>query len=268
MLTLAAMTDGEDLSAQGMGLDKSRPNVARVYDYWLGGKDNFEADRAEAERLLEVLPDLPRIVRENRLFLRKAVHWLAAERGIRQFLDVGAGLPTVSNTHEVAQAAAPGSRVAYVDSDPVVVSHATALLANGRDVIALPGDAADPAAVWAAPRVSALFRSGEPCAIILALVLHFFPPGEAHRIVTEFARLAPPGSYLVASVGACAPAFTRAYSVRTVHDYGPDDVRAMLSGLELVEPPGLTDALDWAPGAAAGAGRTGSRALAAVAFTS
>jgi hypothetical protein len=139
---LRVMTGGENGAARLPDLDTSRPSIARVYDYWLGGTDNFEADRQEAERLLRVYPGLDRLARENRLFLRRAVHWLATDCGIRQFLDIGSGLPTASNTHEVAQAAVPDSRVAYVDNDPMVVLHAAALLADGRDVIAVRGNAA------------------------------------------------------------------------------------------------------------------------------
>jgi hypothetical protein len=109
------VTGGDKGAARRPDLDTTRPSIARVYDYWLGGKDNFKADREEAERLLQIYPDLRRLARENRQFLRRAVHWLAAERGIRQFLDIGSGLPTASNTHDVAQAAAPDAKVAYVD---------------------------------------------------------------------------------------------------------------------------------------------------------
>src|SRR5690348_15346080 len=108
-------TDG----AIAMALDVSKPNIARVYDYWLGGKDNFAADRAEAGRLLEIYPQLPRLARENRLFLARAVTWLAAQ-GIGQFLDIGSGLPTAQNTHQAAQAVNPACRVVYADYDPLV----------------------------------------------------------------------------------------------------------------------------------------------------
>ena len=118
-------------------LDASRPNIARVYDYWLGGKDNYAADRADAERLVAIYPHLPKLARHNRLFLARAVAWLAG-RGIRQFLDIGCGLPTAQNTHQIAQATRPDCRVIYVDSDPVVVSHARALM-SGTDVTAICG---------------------------------------------------------------------------------------------------------------------------------
>ncbi|HEY1818758.1 MAG TPA: SAM-dependent methyltransferase [Trebonia sp.] len=260
------VTGLENDAEQPSGLESSRPNIARMYDYWLGGKDNFLADRQEAERMLEVSPDLGRLARENRLFLRRAVHWLATDYGIRQFLDVGPGLPTASNTHEVAQAAAPGSRVAYIDKDPVVVLHAAELLADDRDVIAVRGDAADPAAILADPRVSALLQPGEPYAVILAAVLHFFSLDDARRIITEFADQAPPGSYLIVSVGSSGRKLAREYSAATLHDHSPDEIRTLFTGLEIVDPPGLVDALYWEPRTTVTASsRADRRVMAAVA---
>jgi len=249
-------------------LDTSRPAIARVYDYWLGGTDNFEADRAEAERLLTVNPDLRRLAGENRQFLRRAVHWLAADRGIRQFLDVGSGLPTASNTHEVARAAAPDSKVAYVDKDHMVVLHANALLGAGLDVVAVHGDAAEPAAILADPRVSTLIDPSRPCAVILAAVLHFFSLAAARRIIADFTALIAPGSYLVISVGSSGSTLARAYAAGTLHDHTPDQIAALLAGLELIDPPGLVDALHWAPAIPATAPpKPGGRILAAVART-
>jgi hypothetical protein len=239
---------GSEDAAQRRGLDTSRPNIARVYDYWLGGKDNFQADREEAKRLLETYPFLPGLARQNRLFLGRAVRWLAADRGIRQFLDVGSGLPTASNTHDVAQAAAPESKVAYVDKDPLVVLHADALLADGHNVVAVRGDAADPAAILADPRVNTLIQPGRAQAIILAAVLHFFPHAVARRIITEFTRLAAPGSYLIISVGSSGSRMAREYAAGTLHDHSTDQIRALLTGLEIIDPPGLVDARNWKPG--------------------
>ncbi len=246
--------------------DRSRPNIARVYDYWLGGKDNFDADREEAERLLAINPDLRRLAQENRQFLRRAVRWLAADCGIRQFLDVGSGLPTASSTHDVAQAAAPGSKVAYVDKDPVVVLHADALLADGHDVIAVRGDAAEPTAILADARVRTLIEPGRPYAIILAAVLHFFPLTVARRIIAEFASLTTPGSYLIMSVGSSGGRLAREYAAGSLHDHSPDEIRTLLAGLEIIDPPGLVDAVNWVPGTPAPEPpRSGGRILAAVA---
>lgn len=244
------------------------PSIARVYDYWLGGNENFEVDREQAERLLEINPDLRRLATENRLFLGRAVRWLATDCGIRQFLDVGSGLPTARNTHDVAQAVASDSVVAYVDNDPVVVAHAAALLADGHDVIAVRGDAAQPAAILADRRVSALIQPNRPYAVILAAVLHFFPLAAARRIITEFAGLAPSGSYLIISVGSSGRSLAREYSAGTLHDHSPEEIRSLLVGLEVIDPPGLVDAVYWAPGIPVPAqAQSGGRIMAAVART-
>ncbi len=128
------------------GIDISRPNVARIYDYLLGGKDNFAADREAARRLIEAIPDVAAIARDNRSFLGRVVRYLATRGGIRQFLDLGGGLPTQANVHELAQGVAPDARVVYVDNDPVVASHGRALLASGDRVGMVLGDLRDPPA--------------------------------------------------------------------------------------------------------------------------
>ena len=262
------VTGRESGDAQPAELDTSVPKIARVYDYWLGGTANFEVDRDQAERLLEINPDLRRLAAENRMFLGRAVRWLATDCGIRQFLDVGSGLPTASNTHDVAQAAAPDSKVAYVDNDPGVVPHAAALLAGVNDVIAVRGDAAEPAAILDDPGVSALIHPSRPYAVILAAVLHFFPVAAARRIITEFAGLAPPGSYLVISVGTSGRKLASEYRAGTLHDHSPEEIRALLAGLEVIDPPGLVDAVHWVPGSTAPAApQSSGRVLAAVART-
>jgi hypothetical protein len=134
-----------------MRIDASVPNAARVYDFFLGGKDNFGSDRKLAQKVLAVLPDTADVCRANREFLQRSVRYLAGQAGIRQFLDVGTGLPTMGSVHEVAQETAPGARVAYVDYDPVVLSHAKALLATGQDVIVTEGDLRLPGNILAEP---------------------------------------------------------------------------------------------------------------------
>jgi hypothetical protein len=247
-------------------LDTSKPNIARVYDYWLGGKDNFVADREEAERMLAVYPYLRERVRENRLFLARAVTWLA-EQGIRQFLDVGSGLPTAQNTHETAQKVDPACRVAYVDYDPVVVAHAKALLAGGT-VTAIQGDIGDPASILANPAVLDLIQPGEPVGLILALVVHFFEAETAAEIVAAFAKSVAPGSYIVLSVGSgdeqAGDAVAREYKAGTFHYHAPRQVAGFFQGLELVGT-GLADARDWDPDStAAPAPRQGAGILAGV----
>jgi len=145
--------------------DTSVANQARMYDYLLGGKDNYAADRAEARRLLRIYPPLRAMARENRAFLARAVTW-AAGQGVSQFLDLGAGLPTVHNTHQVARAVKPAAAVAYVDTDPVVLAHARALLATGDGVTAVAADLRDPAAALADPGLRAVIDPARPAAVL------------------------------------------------------------------------------------------------------
>src|SRR5271166_3685058 len=146
------------------GIDTTRPNVARIYDYLLGGKDNFAADREAAKRLIQAIPDIAAIARDNRSFLGRVVRYLAIEGGIRQFLDLGSGLPTQANVHELAQAVAPGARVVYVDNDPVVTSHGQALLASGDHVGMVSGDLRNPASILRHPDVLSLLNLAQPLA--------------------------------------------------------------------------------------------------------
>ena len=164
-------TEGTELPP----FDPSVPNPARMWNYWLGGKDNFAADRDAAERVLEVMPSLPMIARAARLFLIDVVHQLAAGHGVRQFLDIGTGLPTADNTHDVAQRAAPESRIVYVDYDPVVLSHARALLTSSPEgrTDYLQADLRDTDTILkGAARTLDLTR---PVAILLIAVVHFIP---------------------------------------------------------------------------------------------
>jgi SAM-dependent methyltransferase len=229
--------------------DPSRPNIARIYDYWLGGKDNYAADRAEAERLIAVYPRLPLLARQSRLFLARAVQWLA-KQGITQFLDLGCGLPTGQNTHEIAQAVHRDCRVVYVDADPVVISHAQALL-RGPGVTAIYGDLAEPSEILAELRARHLINLAEPTAVILAMVLHFFDATTAHDIVATFARAVTPGSYFVLSMGSgdeqTGDALTREYEAGTLYNHSLAQIAAFLEDLEPI-PPGVTDAVAWMPG--------------------
>jgi O-methyltransferase involved in polyketide biosynthesis len=242
-------TPAECWPAEPALFDTSTPNIARVYDYWLGGKDNYAADRAEAERLIAVYPWLPFLARQSRLFLARAVQWLA-KQGVTQFLDLGCGLPTGQNTHEIAQAVHPDCRVVYADADPIVVAHARALL-QGPGVTAIRGDIAEPDAILAEVRAQRLVNLAEPTAIVLAMVLHFFDAATVSEIVTTFARAVPPGSYLVLSVGSgdeeTGDALTREYQAGTLHNHSFKQIAAFVEDLELV-PPGVTDAMAWIPG--------------------
>ena len=183
-------------------VDVTRPHDARMYDYFLGGKDHFAADRAVADEALAKVPSTRTMARENRAFLGRAVRFLAEEAGIRQFLDIGTGLPTAENVHEVAQGIAPESRVVYVDNDPMVIAHARALLKSspqGRTAY-VQADFRNPDAILSHPAVRETLDFGQPVALMIFLLLHFIPDRDrpAEILATLLGAL-PPGSYLAAS---------------------------------------------------------------------
>ena len=178
--------------------DTSVAHIARVYDYWLGGKDNYAADREAAEQAIAANPGIRAGVRANRAFLARAVRYLAGECGIRQFLDIGTGIPTADNTHEVAQSVVPQSRVVYVDNDPIVLLHARALLASGPAGTAdyIDSDLRDTDRILAGAARTLDF--GEPIAVMMLLVLHLIPDSDdPYGIVSRLKAAIPPGSYLV-----------------------------------------------------------------------
>ena len=177
------------------------PNPARIYDYFLGGKDNFPADREVAEQVVAIAPVARDIVEDNRAFLRRAVRLLAGEAGIRQFIDLGSGLPTRGNVHEIAQAVAPDARVVYVDNDAMVVTHSRALLA-GDNTAAIEADLRDPDSVMEHPEVRQLIDFDQPIALLLLAILHFVPDDEdPFGVVARFRDALPAGSYLALSHG-------------------------------------------------------------------
>jgi hypothetical protein len=177
------------------------PNPARIYDYLLGGKDNFPADRDVADQLLAIAPVARDVVEDNRAFLRRAVRYLTREAGIRQFIDLGSGLPTQGNVHEIAQADAPDARVVYVDNDPMVVTHSRALLA-GDNTVAIQADLREPEVLLGHPEVRELIDFDQPIALLLMAILHFLPDEqEPVGIVTRFRDALPTGSYLAVSHG-------------------------------------------------------------------
>ena len=226
--------------------DTSRPNIARVWDYWLGGKENFAADRELAEKMLAVHPVTAQMARENRQFLGRAVSYVAG-RGVRQFIDVGAGLPTALNTHDIARRADPQARVAYVDNDPVVISHARSLLAKSPGVIAVPGDMRDPGAILGDDGLTALIDLAEPC-VIMSGVLHFADPGTARLVAAAFARVLAPGSYLIISVGSGNPDegdnFTATYTAARIYIHPLPEIVSFFAGLDFV-PPGVVPVMYW-----------------------
>jgi S-adenosyl methyltransferase len=183
-------------------IDVSKAHPARMYDYYLGGKNHFAADRAVTDKVLASWPAARVGLRENRGFLGRAVRFLAAEAGIRQFLDIGSGLPATNNVHEVAQAVAPSARVVYVDNDPLVMAHARALLTStpqGRTAY-VEDDLRSPASILSSPAVRSVLDFDRPIALMLVAVLHFLPDEDKpEEMVGELLDALPPGSYLAAS---------------------------------------------------------------------
>jgi predicted RNA methylase len=233
------------------------PNVARMYDYLLGGKDNYPADRAAAERAFAATPE--DVVRggvlSNRQFLGRAVRYLAAELGVRQFLDIGTGLPTMNNVHEVAFAAAAGTRVVYVDNDPVVIAHARDMLNGVPNATIIHGDLRDPAGILADRALRSRLDFSQPIAVLLVAVLHFITDEEGpRRIVTALMDAVPVGSYLVVSHVSADGVPIAARAARAWDDASAGlymrsraEVAAMLAGYSLVDPGELVWASQWHP---------------------
>ena len=189
-----------DETSAATGVDSSRPSVARMYDYYLGGKDNFPADREAGGQVRAHFPEIVDSARADRAFLGRVVRYLAGEAGIRQFLDIGTGIPTADNTHEVAQAAAPACRIVYVDNDPIVLAHARALLTSSPQGVTdyLDADARDTDKLLQA--AAKTLDLGRPVALMLLGILnHILDDGEAHAIVNRLLDAVPSGSYLVIS---------------------------------------------------------------------
>jgi SAM-dependent methyltransferase len=236
-------------------IDPSVPTIARVYDYWLGGKDNFAVDRELAEKFVRADPLAREGVRSNRAFLGRAVRFLAGEAGVRQFLDIGTGIPTAHNTHEVAQSVDPRCRVVYVDNDPMVLTHARALLTSVTAPTAyVDADARDTAKILG--EAEQTLDLGQPVAIMMIGLLHCIPDADdPYRVVAELVSALPPGSYLAISHPAAdihaeemaegAAMMNTALAVPlTFRPY--DQVIAFFDGLDLVEP-GVVSTTRWRP---------------------
>ncbi|MCX3291448.1 SAM-dependent methyltransferase [Streptomyces sp. NEAU-H22] len=178
-------------------IDISVPSVSRMYDYYLGGSHNFEVDREAARRAMEFMPGLPKVMQANRAFMRRAVEY-AAGQGISQFLDVGSGIPTFGNVHEVAQAARPGARVVYVDHDPVAVAHSQAVLEGNDDAGVVAADLRKPQEILRSPEVERLIDLNQPVALLLVAILHFVEDeDDPYGAVAELREALAPGSLLV-----------------------------------------------------------------------
>ena len=240
----------------GLTFDASVAHPARIYNYWLGGKDNFAADRQAAQEVLDVMPVIAQVARSNRLFLSTAVHYLVAQAGIRQFLDIGTGLPTENNTHEVAQNVAPESRIVYVDNDPIVLSHARALLTSdpsGRCTY-IDADAREVDKILT--EAARTLDFSQPVAVMMLGLLHFIPdPDDPCELIGRYLDAVTSGSYLAishASSDLKADTQTAAqrynsHSATAITFRSRQEVTKFFSGLELV-PPGVSPLGQWSLG--------------------
>jgi S-adenosyl methyltransferase len=248
----------EDEAAEAPTFDTSVAHIARVYNYWLGGKENYAADRAAGDRTMAEFPGIVASARGNRAFLRRAVRFLVTEAGIRQFLDVGTGIPASDNTHEVAQSLAPESRIVYVDNDPVVLAHARALLTSTREGVTdyLEADMREPGPILA--RAAQTLDFSRPVAVMLFAVLQLLSDDDqAHRVVSDLLAAVPSGSYLALShptsdlqrgqVTAMVSQLNTLVAEK-VTTRSQDQVARFFTGLELVEP-GLVNVSEWRPDA-------------------
>ncbi|WP_373688106.1 SAM-dependent methyltransferase [Actinoplanes aureus] len=248
-------TDSSDAAAR---IDMTKPHPARRYDYWLGGKDNFQADRDAAEAIAAVFPHIRTAARENRAFMQRAVRFLAAEAGVRQFLDIGTGLPTADNVHDVAQRIAPESRIVYVDNDPLVLVHARALLTSSAEgaTAYIDADARTPEKILADPTLRSTLDFSQPVALLLVALLHFVEDQEnPYDIVRQLVAALPAGSYLVLSHATFDPLDAETIAAMDAVNKGIKpmfcprplaEVSRFFDGLEVLEP-GIVSVSDWRP---------------------
>jgi hypothetical protein len=252
-----SMPDADGAPLDVADIDVSTPSPARIYDYWLGGSHNFAADREVGRRAAEAMPTLPAAIRANRAFLRRVVHHLVTEQGIDQFLDLGSGVPTVGNVHEVAQAANPDAKVVYVDIEPVAVAHGRRMLADNDRATVIRADLRQPDDVLARPELADVLDLTRPVAVLMIAVLHFMPdtdqPGD---IVASYRDRITPGSYIALSHAAddndlpteqasMVEEYQKSTTVPFVHR-DPDVLAGWLHGMELV-PPGIVLTNEWRP---------------------
>ncbi|GAB2818081.1 SAM-dependent methyltransferase [Streptomyces daliensis] len=243
----------EDEVAAGLGVDVNIPSVARMYDYYLGGKDNYEVDRAAVAELDKVVPSTRPLAINNRRFLQRVVRVLAREYGVRQFLDHGSGLPTQDNVHQVAQRVDPDARVVYVDNDPIVLAHGRALLQENDNTAVIQADMRETDEIFGHPEVRRLIRFDEPVAVLFVSVMHCIPdPGPA-ELVRRVAERIPSGSFLVINQLVSEDKATRDFVTKfmdeTTHgNWGrvrqAHEVARYFDGLEVLEP-GLGEINYW-----------------------
>ena len=231
-------------SVEPVELRTDQPHTARIYDYYLGGKDNYEVDRVAVEEMHQVIPELFQTARENRAFLGRAVRYVAGE-GIRQFIDLGTGLPTQGNVHEIAQQVSRKSRVVYVDQDPVVAAHGRALLAADGSTAIIERDLREPEDILGHPEFEKLIDLREPVAVLFVAVLHFITDAaKAAAIVQRFREVMAPGSYLVIAHGTRAAGSTAVSKMTETYDSAtervalrdPEEIERFFDGFELVDP--------------------------------
>jgi hypothetical protein len=237
-------------------IDVTRPNVARMYDAFLGGSHNFAADRDMVAQLTASWPETPRVARANRAFLRRVVRYLL-DAGVRQFLDLGSGIPTVGNVHEITQARSADTRVVYVDVDPVAVAHSRALLVGNPHTAVIQADLCQPQRILSDPALTELLDLTQPVAVLLVSVLHFIPdPQQPQAAVHTLSAAIPPGSWLALSHATypradveLADELANLYQKRTRTSgvlRSPDEILTFFDGYELIEP-GLVDLPQWHP---------------------
>ena len=244
-------------------IDLNRPSAARVYDCYLGGSHNFAVDRAMAKQIVQLMPEVPRIARANRSFLRRAVQYLVG-RGVRQFLDIGSGIPTAGNVHEVAQQAHPDSRVAYVDIDPIAVAHSRRILAGDDRVAVVQADLREPDRVRSDPDLRRVLDVDQPIAVLMIALLHFIPDtDDPAGVIARYRDALAPGSYLAVShihrIDDPPPQGEEALEVyrrvgAPLTPRSEAELTAFFTGFELVDP-GLVPLPAWYPESPADAAR-------------
>ncbi|MEE1927013.1 SAM-dependent methyltransferase [Streptomyces sp. TRM 70351] len=239
------------------GIDLSQPSVSRIYDYYLGGSHNFEVDREAARRAIEAFPGLPKLMQANRAFMRRAVRY-AVDQGVTQFLDIGSGIPTFGNVHEVAQAARPGAPVVYVDNDPVAVAHSRAVLEGNEAADIVAADFRTPQDILKSDPVSRLLDLEQPVALLLVALLHFVTDEEEpQRAIAEMRDALAPGSLLILTHASTEGGPHTSEQGRHISDVyrkvgsrlmmrSRSEVARFFEGFELVDP-GLVSMPSWRP---------------------
>lgn len=251
--------DAAELALSLPEVDPDKPSPARIYDFWLGGSQNFAADREIGRRTAAAMPDVPLAARANRAFLARVVHHLVARCGIDQLLDLGSGVPTAGNVHEVARRMNPDAQIVYVDMDPVAIAHSRALLAGVRGTEAILADVRRPEAVLSHPLLHDTLDLDRPIAVLMFAVLHFIgESAEAEAIVRAFMAATAPGSYLALSHGVpdtddpeTQADAARTFQARTGIPYvcrDPAEFAGWLTGLQIM-PPGVVPIDAWMPDA-------------------